>query len=138
MWRTVLGVVVGLISWAVIVTLLNFGLRAALPGYHEAEATLQFTLAMKVGRLSEAALTSLAAGALVSLAAPGKRWAPWIAGLIILVPFLLEHIRIWNKFPPWYHLSFLVPLVPLLLTGWWLGAAALRPQNASSGGRGGS
>jgi hypothetical protein len=66
MWSTVLGVVVGLIGWALIVTLLNFGLRAGIPGYHAAEPTLQFTLAMEIGRLSIAALTSLAAGALVN------------------------------------------------------------------------
>ena len=55
--------------------LLNFGLRAALPGYHAAEATLQFTLAMKIGRLTEAALTSLAAGAIVGLIAPRRMGA---------------------------------------------------------------
>ena len=120
MWRTVGSIIVGLVAWGLVVTLLNFGLRAGIPGYRAAEPILQFTLAMKIGRLTEAALASLAAGAVVGLIAPHKRWAPWIVGLIILVPFLLEHIRIWNKFPPWYHLSFLVPLVPLVVRGAWL------------------
>ena len=44
MWRTALGIVGGLAAWAVIATLLNFGLRAAIPAYHAAEATLQFTM----------------------------------------------------------------------------------------------
>ena len=117
MWRSIGSVVAGLVTWAVVITLLNFGLRAAIPGYHAAEPTLQFTLAMKIGRLTEAALTSLAAGAVVGWIAPHRRWAPWIAGLIILVPFLFEHVRIWDKFLPWYHLSFLVPLVPLVVLG---------------------
>src|SRR5437868_9319592 len=102
MWRTLSSIVAGLVAWGVIVTLLNFGLRAAIPGYHAAEATLQFTLAMKLGRLSEAALTSLLAGALVAVAAPGRRWAPWIVGLIILLAFLPVHLRLWDKFPIWY------------------------------------
>src|SRR5215467_2294661 len=99
MWRTVGSIVAGLVAWAVVVTLLNFGLRAAIPGYHAAEATLQFTLAMKIGRLSEAALTSLAAGAVVGMISPSKKWAPWVTGLIILAMFLPEHVKLWTRFP---------------------------------------
>lgn len=117
MWRTVGSIVAGLVAWAVVVTLLNFGLRAAIPGYHAAEATLQFTLAMKAGRLIEAALTSLAAGAVVGAIAPAKKWAPWAVGAIVLAMFLPEHLRIWSRFPVWYHLGFLVPLAPLVVIG---------------------
>lgn len=117
MWRTIGATVAGLVAWAIIITLLNFGLRAAIPGYHAAEATLQFTLAMKIGRLTEAALTSLAAGAVVGWAAPSKKYAPWLVGLIILAMFLPVHIGLWSKFPVWYHLAFLVPIVPLVLLG---------------------
>jgi hypothetical protein len=121
MWRTIGAIVAGLVSWAVIVTILNFGLRAAIPGYHAAEPTLQFTMAMKIGRLTEAALTSIAAGAVIGWLAPSKRWAPWLGGLIILALFLPEHVKLWDKFPPWYHLSFLVPLVPLVALGGFIG-----------------
>jgi len=75
MWRTIASIICGLIAWGVVVTLLNFGLRAAIPGYHAAEATLQFTMAMKIGRLIEAALASLAAGAVVAWIAPSKTLA---------------------------------------------------------------
>lgn len=126
MWRTIGSVVAGLVSWAVVVTLLNFGLRAAIPGYHAAEATLEFTLVMKIGRLTEAALASLAAGALVGRIAPSSRWAPWITGLIILAIFLPVHIGLWAKFPPWYHLAFLVPLAPLVSLGATLARKAPR------------
>ena len=120
MWRAVGSIVAGLVAWAVVVTLLNFGLRAAIPGYHAAEATLQFTMAMKIGRLAEAALTSVAAGAVVGMIAPTKKWAPWMTGLIVLALFLPEHVKLWTRFPPWYHLSFLVPLVPLVALGGFL------------------
>ena len=117
MWRTIASIVGGLVAWAVVVTLLNFGLRAAIPGYHAAEATLQFTMAMKAGRLIEAALASVAAGAVTTWLAPSSRWAPWAVGLIILAMFLPVHVSLWSKFPVWYHLSFLVPLVPLTVLG---------------------
>jgi hypothetical protein len=117
MGRTIASIVAGLVGWLVIVTILNFGLRAAIPGYHSAEATLQFTSAMKAGRLTEAALTSLAAGALVGWVAPRTNWASWVVGFAILAIFLPVHINLWNKFPAWYHLTFLVPIVPLVVLG---------------------
>jgi hypothetical protein len=109
--------VAGLVAWAVVVTLLNFGLRAALPAYHAAEATLQFTLAMKIGRLTEAAVASMAAGAVVRWIAPSNKWAPWVVGFIILAIFLPVHVKLWNQFPAWYHLAFLIPLAPLIALG---------------------
>jgi len=117
MWRTLASFIAGLVAWAIIVTLLNFGLRAAIPSYHAAETTLQFTLAMKVGRLAEAALASIAAGIVVGLIAPSKNWAPWVVGLIILFMFVPVHVGLWSKFPVWYHLAFLVPLAPLVALG---------------------
>jgi hypothetical protein len=129
MWRSIASIVAGLVAWAVIVTLLNFGLRAAIPDYHAAEATLQFTLTMKIGRLIEAAVTSVLAGALVGFVAPTKRWAPWLVGLIILVLFLPVHVSLWNRFPIWYHLAFLMPLAPLVALGGWIA------RNAGASGR---
>lgn len=131
MARAALSVIAGLVTWAVVVTLLNLGLRAALPGYHAAEATLQFTLTMKIGRLTEAALASLAAGAVAGFIALERKWAPWAVGLITLALFLPSHVMLWNKFPVWYHLSFLVPLVPLVL----LGAAVARRAGRVEGKR---
>jgi hypothetical protein len=126
MWRTVASIIGGLVAWGVVVTLLNFGLRAAIPGYHAAEATLQFTLAMKIGRLSEAALSSIAAGVVVGLIARSTKWAPWAVGLIILAMFLPVHVKLWATFPLWYHLAFLLPLAPLVA----LGAAIARNRAA--------
>ena len=123
MWRAVGNVIAGLLTWAIVVTLLNFGLRAAIPGYHAAEATLQFTLVMKIGRLTEAALASLAAGLVTGLIAPARKWASWLVGLIILGMFLPVHISLWDKFPAWYHLAFLVPLAPLVALGAMLSSA---------------
>jgi hypothetical protein len=46
-----------------------------------------------------------------------------IVGLVTLAIFLPSHYYLWEKFPLWYHLSFLVPLVPLVVLG-----AALWPK----------
>ena len=98
-------------------TVLNLGLRLWLPGYAAMEHTLVFTLPMKLARLSMAAVTSLAAGLVVRAVAPTSRWAPWIVGLVLVASFLPSHVYLWNKFPIWYHLAFLVPLAPLVALG---------------------
>ena len=76
MWRTILSIVAGLVAWTLIVTVLNWGLRAGIPGYHAAEATLLFTLPMKIGRLAIATVASLLTGVIVRLIAPRSGLAP--------------------------------------------------------------
>ena len=125
MWRTIGAIVAGIVAWAVVVTVLNIGLRLWLPGYVQVEHTLVFTLSMKIARLSIAAVTSLVAGAVTRAVAPSNRLAPWIVGLAILLPFLWAHIHIWSKFPAWYHLTFLLPLVPLVALGAELWSSAI-------------
>jgi hypothetical protein len=117
MWRTILGVVVGLVAWVLVVTLLDIVLRLSIPGYASVEHALTFTLTMEIARLSIAAATSLIAGALVRLIAPSSRMAPWIAGLILLAFFVPTHVQIGARLPLWYHLTFLLTLAPLVALG---------------------
>lgn len=124
MKRSIFAVVAGLVVWLVVATLLNFGLRAGLAGYTQAEPTMTFTLSMKVARLILGALASLAAGAAAGLIAPSKTGPPWVLGAIILAFFIPAHIQLWAKFPIWYHLVFLGTLVPLVA----LGAALTRTR----------
>ncbi|HEX7790400.1 MAG TPA: hypothetical protein VF467_07740 [Afipia sp.] len=107
-------------------TLLNFGLRAAIPGYHAAEASLLFSGVMKAGRLIEAAIASFAAGMAVRAIAPASRVTPWVTGLIILAMFVPVHVQLWSKFPVWYHLTFLLSIVPLVVLGATLRLASAR------------
>jgi hypothetical protein len=117
MLRIATGVVAGLVAWVLIVTVLNWGLRLGLPGYLEAEPAMGFTLFMKFARLAIAVITSIAAGALVHAIAPASRWAAWIVGLVLLALFVPEHLYLWDKFPTWYHLTFLITLAPLVALG---------------------
>ena len=117
MKRSILACLAGLITWLVVVSVINRLLRLSLPNYHAAEQTLQFTLGMKWARLAMAIVTSLAAGAVTGWIAPSNRWAPWVVGLVVLAMFLPVHIAIWSKFPAWYHLTFLLTIVPAVLVG---------------------
>ena len=97
------------------VTVINRGLRLSRPNYTAAGHTLEFTLAMKWARLLMAIVTSLAAGDVTRWISPSSRWAPLIVGSVVLAMFLPVHIAIWSKFPAWYHLTFLLTIIPAVL-----------------------
>ena len=117
MKRSILACLAGLLTWIVVVTLINRVLRLSLPNYAAAEQTLQFTLGMKWARLLMAIVTSLVAGAATRWISPSSRWAPLVVGGVVLAMFLPVHIAIWSKFPVWYHLTFLLTIIPAALVG---------------------
>ena len=116
MLRLIGGIVAGLIVWCVGVTLLNFGLRYGIPSYTAVEKSMNFTLTMMIGRLSISAVGSLVSG--WAAAAIAKRYlAATITGFLLLLLFLPIHYSIWNHFPIWYHLTFLISLPLLSIIG---------------------
>ena len=117
MKRSILACLAGLLTWIVVVTLINRVLRLSLPNYTAAEQTLQFTLGMKWARLLMAIVTSLLAGAVTRWISPSSRWAPLIVASVVLAMFVPLHIAIWSKFPVWYHLTFLLTIIPAVLVG---------------------
>jgi O-antigen ligase len=128
-FRTIGAVVSALAAWIFVATALNLPLRIAWPHYHEAEAVFNFTLAMKLARLALGALSSLAAGFVAAWIGKGRTRAAMLTGVILLGLFIPDHYLLWSKFPIWYHLTFLVSLVPLTL----LGAVGYRRLNHERG-----
>jgi hypothetical protein len=117
MKRSIPGCVAGLVTWIVVVTVINRMLRLSIPNYTAAEHTLQFTLAMKWARLLMAIVTSVVAGIVTASVSRSRRWAPLIVGTVVLAMFVPLHIAIWSKFPVWYHLTFLLTIIPAVLVG---------------------
>jgi hypothetical protein len=115
--KTVAAVIVGLVTWIVVATIVNFPLRAWWPHYHEAETAFNFTLAMKLVRLALGALASVCSGFVAAWIANGRRTAAIALGILLLALFIPNHYLLWEKFPVWYHLTFLVSLFPLTLLG---------------------
>lgn len=134
MKRTILAILAALLTWAIVATLINALIRLALPGYHAAELNHGYTPTMKWARLIMAILTSVAAGAVTraiaptNTQAPASRHAPLIVSAILLALFLPIHISIWPSFPVWYHLTFLLTIIPAVLAG----ANLSRRRNQSS------
>jgi hypothetical protein len=116
-FKTIGAAIAGLVTWFFVATVLNLALRAWWPHYHEAELAFNFTFAMKLARLVLGAISSLGAGFVAAWIGKGRMGAATLTGIVLLGLFIPGHYRIWSKFPVWYHLTFLVSLLPLTLLG---------------------
>ena len=110
------GVIAGLVIWIAGVTLLNIGLRHGLAGYATVEKTMAFTLTMLIARLCISAVSSVASGYGAARLGHGQR-AATITGILLLLLFLPVHYMLFDKFPLWYHLTFLLSLPLLSMAG---------------------
>ena len=115
--KTVAAIIAGLVTWIIVASILNFPLRAWWPHYHEAETVFSFTLGMKLARLALGAAASLCAGFVAAWIVNGHKTAAMYLGILLLALFIPNHYLLWDKFPVWYHLTFLVSLFPLTLLG---------------------
>ena len=126
MKRSILACLAGLVTWVIVVSVINRVLRLTLPGYTAAEHTHEYTLAMKWARLLMALATSVAAGYVTGWISRPSRWTPYIVGGVLFALFLPLHISIWSRFPVWYHMTFLLTIIPAVLLGARLGSDATR------------
>ena len=116
-FKMVGAVLAALATWIFVATVLNLPLRISWPHYHEAEIAFNFTFTMKLARLALGAVSSLAAGFVAAWIGKGRMRAAMLTGAILLGLFIPNHYLLWSKFPVWYHLTFLLSLVPLTLLG---------------------
>ena len=124
MVRGTIGVVVGLAVWVGVVTAAGLVMRASWPAYARVADAMTFTLAMMIARLVIGAAATLAMGLAASVVSRRSPVATLAAGVLLLLAFIPQHISLWDKFPLWYHLTFLLSLVPLAYLG---GLLSVRP-----------
>jgi hypothetical protein len=126
MASNVLGVVAGLVAWLLVATLTGLIMRNSWPEYAALAQTMSFTLPMMVARLSIGAVAMLSAGFVTALITRSAV-ARLIPGVLLLIAFIPQHSMLWDKFPIWYHLTFLLSLVPLTYVG-----SRLAPQRGGA------
>ena len=119
MFRSFVSVIASLLVWTAVATLVNRAMGAAWPAYALATPAMAFTLPMMIARLLMGAVATLAGGAAAYAVGRG-RWLALITGCLLLAFFIPVHVQLWQRFPLWYHLTFLGSLVPLAVAGGWV------------------
>jgi len=120
MTKNILAVFAGIVAW----TVLWLGSNAILKmlGQLPADSTkrvenISSLLLLLVGSV----VFSIAAGFLTAHLSAGSGYGPpVILGLILLAMGIFFQTQVWQLLPVWYHLVFLLLLVPATLLGaWW-------------------
>jgi hypothetical protein len=70
-----------------------------------------------IARLCISFVSTLAAGAVAGWISRNRSTWPLITGIVLLAIFVPIHLSIWNHFPIWYHLTFLISLPALSIIG---------------------
>lgn len=134
MARNILGVIAGLAGWIIIATVAGLIMRASWPAYVSVASAMTFTVPMMIARLSIGALATLSMGLVTALVTQSIA-SRLIPGLLLVVVFIPQHVMLWDKFPLWYHLTFLLSLVPVSYAGVYVadwGRRAFVARGASS------
>jgi hypothetical protein len=119
----VIRVAVGIaLAWVTSWVVLNGGfslLRASWPQYALAHPGKTFTLTMLFVRLLIFSSMIAATSGVATLIAGDKRMA-WIAGGVILAVSIPPHLYpgyVWNDYPAWYHIVYVLSILPLAYLG---------------------
>ena len=128
MLKIVLGVIAGFVAWSVIWLGSDQVLMMASPGWYGAHQTaFEFAMGTQqaftpdttilIMHLVRAAIISIMSGFLAAFIAGENRKSPLILGVLLLAFGLMIQIMAWNYLPIWYHLVFLVSLIPFTVLG---------------------
>ena len=120
MGRVVLGVIIGYPVWTALWFGGNLGLQQAFSEAYEAFVAGEpiTEVGYLGGALVLSVVCSFLAGLLTAkLAQEGAKRAVLVMASLLLVTGIGVQISVWDLMPVWYHLTFLILLVPVCLVG---------------------
>jgi hypothetical protein len=117
MVRKIGAILAGLIVFAALEFIATSVAKDSWPAYALAAPSRAYTLDMLLTRLGAGALGSLVAGAFSAKIDQSTRQSALIFGIILLAISVVWHIRIWEQYPVWYHLSWFACTVPFSALG---------------------
>jgi hypothetical protein len=128
MVKIILGIIAGFIAWSIIWVGSDQVLMMASPDWYGAHQ-LGFERAMTnkdafvpdstilVMHIVRSIITSLMAGFLAVVISGEHLKTTWGLGILLLLAGIAVEALAWNYLPIWYHLIFLVLLIPMTIVG---------------------
>lgn len=116
MRRSVLGIVVGYVVWTMLWLGGGAGIQAAWPDALPAEGPITATGPL-VLTLVLSVVCSLVAGRTAAVITHRRRRPVLVMALLLLATGIGVQASVWARMPLWFHLSFLVLIVPMCLLG---------------------
>jgi len=128
MVKIVLGVIAGFVAWSILWVGSDQVLMTASPNWYGAHQ-LGFEKAITNGEsftadttilvmhLVRSAIVSIMSGFLAAFIAGENRRAPMILGVALLLVGIAVEAYAWNYAPAWYHVLFVLLLIPMTMLG---------------------
>jgi uncharacterized membrane protein YeaQ/YmgE (transglycosylase-associated protein family) len=128
MTRIILGAIAGFIVWAILWVGSDALMAAISPGWY-GQSLIDFQAAIEnktaytvdsiilIMALIRSVIFSIVAGFVAASIAKESSRAPLLAGVLLLLFGIFIQSIYWNYVPLWYHIPFLLLLVPVTLFG---------------------
>ena len=128
MLRIILGVIAGFIIWSILWVGLDALLSAISPGWfgknfadfqNAVSRNEPFTppVSVSVYLIFQSVLCSIVAGFAAAAIAKENRKSTLALGILLLATSIFVEASHWNYFPIWYHILFLLLLIPMTVLG---------------------
>lgn len=117
MVRSVLGVIAGFGIWSVLWVVAGNVFPLLAPEAFDDRGMTQ-SPGILAGFLFASVICSLVGGFVLALiVSRGRAPSALVLGLLLLAVGIFVQMQVWDALPPWYHLSFLILLVPVTMVG---------------------
>jgi predicted transporter len=117
MLRIFLGVTVGFVVWSILWVGVDAILRAVWTSYDESVKSMTFSSSMLIVPLVLSAVVSIISGFVAALISRENSKSSLILGILLLIVGIFVQMSVWDKIPLWYHLTFLILLIPMTILG---------------------
>jgi hypothetical protein len=127
MLKVVLGVIAGFVAWSIIWVGSDAVLSTAWAEYGEHQNRAMLAVAngesfaadntIMAMRLVISIVATLMSGFLAAFIAGENRRAPLALGVILLLVGIAVQLGAWNVMPVWFHVIFLLLLLPMSIVG---------------------
>jgi hypothetical protein len=117
MGRIILGAIVGYIVWTVLWLGSDEIIKALMPNLAPSADLSVIPNAYLVIKLISSFILSIISGFLAVLIAKEVTLSTAILGILLLLTGLFVQISAWNQIPLWYHIPFLILLIPMTILG---------------------
>ncbi len=117
MGRIILGVVVGFIVWSILWVGSSSIMMAVSADYAKTMETMEWGTGNLIFALVRSFICSIVSGFVAVLIAKEFSKTTLGLGVFLLLFGIAVQASIWNKMPVWYHLVFLIMLIPLTILG---------------------
>lgn len=120
--KFILSIFAGLVGYATVGSLGLYLLKMCWTDYAMSSIDKSYTLEMLLSRLFVALIAAISASILTTKTSKQQgNSIGYIAIIIFSIATYIHLFRVWTDYPIWYHLTYLLPIIPIiLLTNYYL------------------